>query len=142
MLRAMISRAIDNDEAAYTVASFAACSFLFLGGLQLDYQGTLLAMLFLYIVVSLGDTLRILLAVASANSLSDVVQTSSIVHSRLREVQARLNPSNVYEDLGRNKTIVCMVFITQCILIAFVVRQQLWLVAVAVVKGMRLCNCL
>ena len=121
VVRAMISRAIDNDDPAYTVASFAAFSFLFLGGLQLSYQTTFISMIIVYAVVSLGDCLRIILAFASANSLKDVVQTSSIVHSKLRSVQATLSPSNVYEDLGRGKTIVVMVFITQVLLIAFVV---------------------
>mmetsp|Transcript_3461 Transcript_3461/g.8227 ORF Transcript_3461/g.8227 Transcript_3461/m.8227 type:complete len:503 (-) Transcript_3461:256-1764(-) len=125
LLRAMISRAIDNDDPLYTVISFGAFSFLFLGGIQLSYQNTLVAMLIVYAVASFGDSARILLAVKSANSLKDVVQTSSIVHSSLRKKQeqlqsTRLNPSNVYEDLGRGKTIVIMVFITQCILISFV----------------------
>ena len=127
LLRAMISRAIDNDDPLYTVVSFGAFSFLFLGGIQLSYQTTLVAMLVVYAVASFGDSARILLAVKSATSLQDVVQTSSIVHSSLRKKQqqaasTKLNPSNVYEDLGRGKTIVIMVFITQCILISFVVR--------------------
>jgi len=124
LLRAMISRAIDNDDPLYTVISFGAFSFLFLGGIQLSYQTTLVAMLIVYAIASFGDSARILLAVKSADSLQDVVQTSSIVHSSLRKKQeqpsTRLNPSNVYEDLGRGKTIVIMVFITQCILISFV----------------------
>jgi hypothetical protein len=122
ILRAMISRAIDNDDAAYTIVSFAAFSFLFLGGLQLAYQTTFVAMIIVYIVVSCGDSLRIVLAMLNANSLADVIQTSSIVHSKLRAPKAVLNPSNVYEDLGRGATIVNMVFITQVLLIAFVVR--------------------
>ena len=129
LLRAMISRAIDNDDPTYTVVSFGAFSFLFLGGIQLSYQTTLVAMLIVYAVASFGDSARILLAVKSATSLQDVVQTSSIVHSSLRKKQqqqqatTKLNPSNVYEDLGRGKTIVIMVFVTQCILISFVVRR-------------------
>jgi hypothetical protein len=121
IVRAMISRGIDNDDPAYTVASFAAFSFLFLGGLQLSYQTTFISMIIIYAIVSFGDSLRIMLAIKSANSLKDVVQTSHIVHSKLRSVQAQLNPSNVYEDLGRGVTIVLMVFFTQVLLIAFVV---------------------
>ena len=75
LVRAMISRAIDNDDPTYTVISYAAFSFLFLGGIQLSYQSTLVGMLVVYAVASLGDTLRIVLAVVNANSLSDVVQT-------------------------------------------------------------------
>jgi hypothetical protein len=125
LARALISRAIDNDDATYTVVSFTSFSFLFLGGLQLSYQNTLTAMLIVYFVASFGDTIRIILCVASANSLADVVQTSSIVQSQLRKVKTQLNPSNVYEDLGRGRTIVFMVFVTQCILIAFVVRARI-----------------
>lgn len=123
-VRAFISRAIDNDDATYTVVSFTAFSFLFLAGIQLSYQLTLVAMLVVYGVASLGDTLRILLAVASTDSLADVVQTSPIIDSKLREVKTQLKPSNVYEDLGRGTTIVTMVFITQFILISFVVRFE------------------
>lgn len=123
-LRAMASRAMDNDDAAYTVASFTAFSFLFLGGLQLAYQTTFIAMIIVYIVASIIDSARIILAMASANSLADVVPTSNIVHAALRTPKAVLNPSNVYEDLGRGSTIVTMVFITQVLLIAFVVRPS------------------
>ena len=123
MLRALISRAIDNDDPKYTIASFSAFSFLFLGGLQLNYYWTLLAMIIVYFVASFGDSARILLAFSSATSLRDVIHTSHIVQSQMRTVQTTLNPSNVYEDLGRGVTIVTMVFITQMILIAFVVRH-------------------
>lgn len=119
-IRAMISRAIDNDDPGYVVISFAAFSFLFLGGLQIQYEWTLIAMFTFYAVVSVGDSIRILLAVASAESLADVVQDSSIVHSKLRKVEATLKPANVYEDLGRGTTIVVMVFITQVILVTFI----------------------
>jgi hypothetical protein len=104
-IRAMISLAIDNDDPAYTVASFAAFSFLFLGGLQLSYQTTFIVMIILYALASVGDSARIILAMLSANSLADVVQDSIIVGSKLRTAKAVLNPSNVYEDIGRGTTI-------------------------------------
>jgi hypothetical protein len=121
MIRAMISRAIDNDDPGYVVISFSAFSFLFLGGLQLQFEWALLSMLAFYSIVSLGDSIRIILAVASAKSLADVVQDSSIVHSNFRKVEATLKPTNVYEDLGRGNTIVGMVFVTQVILVSFIV---------------------
>lgn len=40
LIRAMISAAIDTDEALYTIVKVAAQSFLFLGGLQLNYDLT------------------------------------------------------------------------------------------------------
>jgi hypothetical protein len=121
-IRAMISRAIDNDDAAYTVASFAAFSFLFLGALQLSYQKTFVSMIILYAVASVGDSARMILAMISVNSLADVVHDSCIVGAKLRKAKAILTPSNVYEDIGRSMTIVSMVLTTQVILISFVVR--------------------
>lgn len=123
LLRGYISCAIDSDSPFYVIVSFGAVSFLFLGGIQLDYKWTLLAMIILYTVSALGETVRVLLALSSSRSLADVVVTSGYLASKLRGVTTDLNPSNVYEDLGRGKTIVIMVFITQVILIAFVVRK-------------------
>jgi hypothetical protein len=120
MLQSMIARAIDNDDPAYVVISFSAFSFLFLGGLQLNYEWTYYVMIAFYGFSSLGDTIRILLVVYSATSLADVVHTSSLIDAKLRKEEATLKPSNVYEDLGRGKTIVVMVFITQVILVCFV----------------------
>ncbi|KAI2493623.1 hypothetical protein MHU86_20911 [Fragilaria crotonensis] len=41
--------------------------------------------------------------------------------SMRKAVETELKPANVYEDLGRGRTIVIMVFITQAVLISFVV---------------------
>lgn len=123
LLRAMISVAIDSDEPFYTIVSFSAFSFFFLGGLQLDYTITFTAMLLFFGLASFGDSLRVLLAFRGATSLADVVVTSNIMESKMRDRRAttELKPSNVYEDLGRGRTIVFMVFCTQVILISFVV---------------------
>jgi hypothetical protein len=40
-----------------------------------------------------------------------------------------LQPTNVYEDIGRDATVVAMVFITQCLLIAFVVSVYIMWIA-------------
>jgi hypothetical protein len=119
--RALISATIDSDSSLYVIVSFSAVSFLFLGGIQLDYEMTLVAMIASYSVTSLGESLRVYLAYKNANSLKDVVHTSAIVQSTLHNVSMDLNPSNVYEDLGRGITIILMTFVTQLILIAFVV---------------------
>lgn len=120
MLRAYISCAIDSDSPFYTTVSYGASSFLFLGAMQINYEWTLLAMLAFYMITSLGETVRVLLALSHANSLADIVVTSGFLASKLRTVATELRPSNVYEDLGRGKTIVLMVFVTQIILISFV----------------------
>lgn len=124
LVRAYISCAIDSDDPFYTIVSYGAVSFLFLGGIQLNYNATLLAMIVTYAASALGETLRILLAWKHTPSLADLVVTSEILASQMRSVKTQLSPSNVYEDLGRGKTIVLMVFFTQVILISFVV--SLW----------------
>lgn len=124
LFRAMISVAIDSDEPFYTIVSFSAFSFFFLAGLQLNYTVTFSSMLAFFGLCAFGDSVRVLLAFSGANSLADVVFTSKVMESKLRNKPAttELKPSNVYEDLGRGRTIVMMVFFTQVILISFVVR--------------------
>ena len=123
LVRAMISTAIDAEEPFYTIASFSAFSFLFLGGLQLDYRISLMAMLGIFAITSVGDSVRVILAFLDATSLSDAVVSSDIMESSMRKaVETELKPANVYEDLGRGRTIIIMVFVTQVILISFVVR--------------------
>jgi hypothetical protein len=121
----MISTAIDAEEPFYTIASFSAFSFLFLGGLQLDYRISLMAMLGIFAITSVGDSVRVILAFLDATSLSDAVVSSDIMESSMRKaVETELKPANVYEDLGRGRTIIIMVFVTQVILISFVVRIE------------------
>ena len=122
LIRAMISTAIDADEPFYTITSFAAFSFLFLGGLQLDYSLALTVMLISFAVTSLGDAIRVILALRNATTLADATVSSRLMASSIRKaVMTELKPTNVYEDLGRGRTIVFMVFVTQAILIGFVV---------------------
>ena len=124
-IRAMISAAIDADEPFYTMTSFSAFSFLFLGGLQLDYSLALTVMLVSFAVTSLGDVVRVLLALRNATTLADATVSSRLLASSIRRtIMTELKPTNVYEDLGRGRTIVFMVFVTQAILIAFVVRFE------------------
>jgi hypothetical protein len=123
LVRAMISTAIDSEEPVYTIVSFSATSFLFLGALQLDYRASFLIMLGTFGVTSLGDSVRVILAFRNATSMQDAYVSSDMVESSLRAAkETELKPTNVYEDLGRGRIIVIMVFITQAILITFVVR--------------------
>ena len=121
LFRAMLSCAIDADEPFYTIVSYSSVSFLFLGGLQINYQATFSVMLGIFALMSTGDSLRILTAFYDSNSLKDFVPTSTQVSYQMRNVTTQLSPGNVYEDFGRGKMVVVMVFVTQCILISFVV---------------------
>jgi len=120
LMRAYISCAIDSDNPFYVIVSYAAASFIFLGGLQLDYEWALLAMISTYVITSSGEVVRVLLAFQHAESLEKLVVTSDLIAAKIRGVSTDLKPANVYEDLGRDRTIVMMTFCTQCILIAFV----------------------
>jgi len=132
LYRGWIACAIDNDSPYYTITSFSAISFLFLGGVQLDYENTLLAMIIYYFFVSFGDSLRVLMAYWTYESLHQVQilseQATGLMSKREeaeREKDGKfetmeLQPSNIYEDMGREKTIVVMIFLTQIILVSFV----------------------
>lgn len=129
--RAWISAFIDNDAPVYTIAKMYAQSFLFLGGLQYNYELTFTVMLCFFALESTLDSLRVLLAFWEYNSLSDVVLTSPNLKSNVKgnkeksqhAEMVQLKPRNVYEDLSRDKLIIIMVFITQAVLIAFVVTD-------------------
>jgi hypothetical protein len=122
-LRSAIAAAIDNDDATFTIVKLAGQSFLFLGGLQLDYKRTFACMLGWFAIEACGDTARILIAFTEVNNFKDLVVTSPNLKSKLRSATTQLKPSNVYEDVSRGRTIVCMVFLTQCVLISFVVTD-------------------
>ena len=121
-IRSCISAYIDNDDAGYTIIKMAAQSFLFLGGLQLNYQAAFTAVLIAFTVESFGDSVRVLLAFGGYSSLKELVVTSKDLQ-KVTQGTAQLKPSNVYEDITRKRSVVFMVFATQCILIAFVVTD-------------------
>jgi hypothetical protein len=125
MLRAILSTAIDMEEPFFTIASYSSLSFCLLGCLQMNYKTSLTAMIVFWMVISFGDPLRIALAVADAKSLADVIVSSPMLDSAIRKavVSTELKPTNIYEDLGRGRTILCMVFVTQLLMIVFVVRS-------------------
>jgi len=125
-LRAMIAAYIDNDNPFYTCSKLISQSFFFLGGLQWDYENTFTAMLAWFTFESALDALRILLAVKQATSLKNlVVASKSLRQDMKRRSTTELSPTNVYEDISRDKYIVFMVFITQTVLISFVVSTVL-----------------
>lgn len=119
-LRAIISAALDNDETFYTTIKLSAGSFLFLGAIQLNYQLAFLCMLGAYSLESFFDTLRIVIAFREADSLAAYTALNSHIRRKTRNA-TQLKPQNVYEDLTRERTVVFMVFLTQCLLIGFVV---------------------
>lgn len=132
LYRGLIACAIDNDSPYYTITSFSAISFLFLGGVQTDYQTTLLVMIVYYAIVSFGESLRVLMAYWSYGSLGEVflfTQMDAGLRDKQKEDLAEkdqkfetmeVQPNNIYEDMGREKTIVIMIFLTQMILVSFV----------------------
>jgi hypothetical protein len=123
----MLSALIDTDEPIYTIIKMAAQSFLFLGGLQLNYEATFSTMLVFFALESCADSLRVILAFREAHDASDCIVTSRSLRSQLNNKTMTLQPTNVYEDIGRDATIIVMVFITQSLLIAFVVSLYLWM---------------
>lgn len=60
-MRAMISAAIDNDSPQFTVVKMASQSFLFLGGIQLNYELAFIVMLAFFTFESSLDTFRTML---------------------------------------------------------------------------------
>jgi len=127
LFRAYISCALDLDEPFYAIISFAALSFLFLAGLQLDYSRTLIAMGVTYTLSALAEVTRILLAFRYTPSLKTLVVEGEILEFQMRTIKAELSPSSVYEDIGRGNTIVVMVFFTQILLIMMVVSFFLFM---------------
>jgi len=123
-IRMMISAAIDNDKNRFVMVTYSAVSFLFLGGLQVTFDYTLLAMVTIYALSSSLESVRIILAYYSVGDKDqdDLKISSESMRSKFNKHLGtnELKPANVYEDLGRNITIVTMVFITQVVLISFV----------------------
>ena len=122
-LRCLLTAYIDNDSAQFTCIRMAAQSFLFLGGLQLSYQLAFLGILVVFTLESCCDSLRVLLCYRDVVDIRDLVVTSKFLRAELRHypVTTTLVPSNVYEDLTRGGFVVAMVFLTQVLLIGFVV---------------------
>lgn len=120
--RTWITAYIDNDDPLYTCTKMACQSFIFLYGLQMNYRMAFSIMLGFFALESTCDSLRIWLSFREADSIDEVIVTSKAVRTELRKHPLTvLEPNNVYEDLTRGTVIVLMVFITQTILVSFVV---------------------
>lgn len=121
-VQSWISAYDDNDEPLYTIAKMSAQSFLFLGGLQLYYRYWFAIMLCTFTLESFLSSLQTLLCYWETDDINNIVAVSREVRAELRKHPLTvLEPTNVYEDLTRGLLIVTMVFITQAILISFVV---------------------
>lgn len=135
--RVIISTIADNDDPVFTILRVSSQSMLFLAGFQLNYLLTLIIMCVYYTVISCSDSLRVLISLKEADCLQDLVQVSKrdrrFLRSTLRLLDDNsknnnnvvasidLKTQNVYEDVSRNMTVVLLVFVTQIILISFVV---------------------
>jgi len=120
-LRAMISAAIDNDSPSYTIIKMAAQSFVFLGGIQLNYEMAFIIMLAFFTFESSLDVFRTMLSFFEYKDFDDLVVTSNSMRHQIKKTSTQLSPGSVYEDLSRHQYIVIMVFLTQAVLISFVV---------------------
>jgi len=120
----MISAAIDNDKNRFVMVTYSAISFLFLGGLQVTFDYTLLVMFIFYALSSSLESVGIILAYYGVGDKEQddlKISSESMLSKFNKHLRTNeLKPTNVYEDLGRNLTIVTMVFITQVVLILFV----------------------
>jgi hypothetical protein len=127
-VRAMISAAIDNDSPVYTIVKISAQSIMFLAGIQIQYHTAFIVMLLFFTFESSLDTFRTLLCVYQYKDPNELVLTSADLKKDINTDAniTQLQPTNVYEDLSRVKYVVFMVFVTQFLLISFVVRSMVW----------------
>jgi hypothetical protein len=120
----MISAYMDNDEATFAVARLVTKSFFFLGMLQIDFHRGFLIMLGILVIESCVDMARILLAYWNCKSLEELRNTSEDEAREISTASTELEPTNVYEDLTRPRTIAVMVFLIQTLLIGIVMYDS------------------
>lgn len=128
--RAWISAFVDNDEAPYTICKMYAQSFLFLEACNtiMNWHSRWCWAFSpsnrLWIrCESCWPFIRPRLCRMSCSPLALLRLPCETPKKRsMHQEMVQLKPRNVYEDLSRDKLIVVMIFITQAILIAFVVR--------------------
>jgi len=124
VLRLYITCAMDLEDPFYSIVRYAAHSFFFLGGIQLEFFWTLLAIFIAYTIWATAEVSRVLIAYYWTPSLKTLVVEDDLIASQLRGIKTQLTPTNVYEDIGRGFVIVIMVFLTQGFLISVVVRSN------------------
>ena len=124
----LIATISDNDDPNFTILRLASQSMIFLGGFQLHYQFTYVVMLLYYSIISLSDTLRVLISISDSDSLHDLAKISKRDRGNLKSTlnlhhgttYVEVKGGNVYEDLTKPYTVVALVFITQAILISLI----------------------
>jgi hypothetical protein len=126
----IITTISDNDDPSFTMLRLASQSMIFLGGFQLNYQFAFVTMLLYYSVLSLSDTLRVLISISDSDSLHDLTKISKRDRCNLKSTLSlslqngtayvELKGGNVYEDLTKPYTVVGLVFFTQVILISLI----------------------
>ena len=129
LFRAALVTLGDDDEPLFTILRMMSQGFLLLGGFQIDYHTTLLVLLGIYFFISLRDTFRVLVAYHANKKVDDYVVVSKrqeqiVVQSKQANNKSswiELKTKNIYENLSRDFVVVAMVFVTQALLIAFVI---------------------
>ena len=120
---AEVSAYMDNEEPTFAMLRLITKSFMFLGLLQIGYHPGFLVMLALLVMESSLDTLRVLLAYWNFRSVRDV-RVASEDEARELRATTTLEPTNVYEDLTRPRSIAVMVFVVQSLLIGIVLYDS------------------
>lgn len=117
---ALISAYMDNyGFPRFATLKLLSKSLLFLGLLQMHFHRGFWIMWLILIVESSLDTVRVVLAYYNCGSLAKV---SALSDEEAKDMRATttLDPTNVYEDLTRPKSIAVMVFLVQTLLIGLV----------------------
>jgi len=120
-IRTLISCYIDTDDPLFIICKYSAQSFWFLGGMEINYAVAFGFMMKIFVLESVLDSLRVVLAVYESASLKDYIPTSDSFIKRKEHDFVELQPTNVYEDLTRSYLVVLIVFVAQVLLIFFVV---------------------
>ena len=122
---AKISAYMDHhEEPGFAILRVCAKSLLFLGFLQWHYHIGFLIMMLVLLAESSLDTLRILLAYWNCKRLDSLSVIADDEAHELRAAATKLNPTNVYEDLTKPRSIAILVFLTQVVLVGLVMDDS------------------
>uniref|UniRef100_A0A7S3P733 Uncharacterized protein n=1 Tax=Amphora coffeiformis TaxID=265554 RepID=A0A7S3P733_9STRA len=117
---ALISAYMDNyGYPRFATLKLVTKSLLFLGLLQLHFHKGFWIMWAILVLESSLDTIRVVLAYQNCGSITKVTALSE-EEARDMRASTTLDPTNVYEDLTRPKSIAVMVFLVQTLLIGLV----------------------
>lgn len=119
-LSAQISAYMDNHEdPRFAMLRLCTKGFIVLGFLQIRYHLGFLIMVGMVFVESSLDSIRILLAYLNCRSLRTVSAIADDEAHDMRDA-TKLEPTNVYEDFTRPRSIATMVFMVQVLLVSLV----------------------